>query len=131
MCVCVCVCVCVFRYMQSPTSPQPCNWLECRERDAAWQRHSEAAEALSARLADLDAENRALREAKASLDARASELACRLGVAEGAARALEDESSHLRGVASAAARDRADRDAEAADLRARLRSAEDKVGFRV
>lgn len=102
--------------------------LCCREREAAHQRHTETLSNLNQRLAELDNDNRCLREAKCSLEAKASELACRLGVAEGAARALEDESSHLRGVASTAARDRADRDAEAADLKARLRLADDKVG---
>ena len=98
-----------------------------REREAAHKRHTEALQLLNQRLGDLDADNRALREAKMTVEGKASELACRLGVAEGAARALEDESAHLRGVASSAARDKADRDAEASDLRARLRLADDKV----
>lgn len=98
-----------------------------RDAQEARKRHLEEARALQARLEALDGDNRALREAKALLDSRASELACRLGVAEGNARALDDEASHLRGVASSAARDRADRDAEASDLRARLRLGDDKV----
>ena len=51
----------------------------------------------------------------------------RLGMSEGSVRALEDEAATLKSRAKEVAEERPRRMAEAADLAARLRSAEERV----
>ena len=55
----------------------------------------------------------------------------RLGMSEGSVRALEDEAATLKSLAKEVAQERPHRMAEAADLSARLRSAEERVRGRL
>ncbi len=120
------------------------------------RRHQEQMSQLSARVAELDADNRKLREAKYELDskvrgcrhapevsttlppalaqgavrpagAQVSELSHRLGSTEGANRSLEDEVNRLRASCTQLGGDKAERDVAVQELRTKLGAAEEKV----
>ncbi|KAI8471988.1 MAG: centriole protein [Monoraphidium minutum] len=97
-----------------------------REVEDAERRGSEAAAALSARVAELDADNRQLREAKYCLDTRISELSHKLGAAEGCVRSLDADVAALRGAAKAAAGEAHELEIRLADARAKLAALEEK-----
>jgi chromosome segregation ATPase len=91
------------------------------------ERHRQQVEALQARNSSLEAEAQQLREAKFGLEARSSELGHRLAAVEGTLAALETEAERLRAAAAAASSEKGLREAELSELRAKLRTAEEKV----
>ncbi|GAX76067.1 hypothetical protein CEUSTIGMA_g3510.t1 [Chlamydomonas eustigma] len=67
-----------------------------KERRDQEKKFKEQIDTLSARINELDAENRKLRESKYELDSKVSELSHKLGSAEGSNRSLEEETSRLK-----------------------------------
>lgn len=91
------------------------------------ERHRQQVEALQARNSSLEAEAQQLREAKFGLEARSSELGHRLAAVEGTLAALETEAERLRAAAAAAGSEKGLWEAELSELRAKLRTAEERV----
>lgn len=109
---------------------EACFWGAGRTRADMEERHRQQVEDLLLRDAALEADARQLREAKFSLEARSSELGHRLAAAEGTLASLEAEAERLRVAAAAAGSEKGEREAVVSELRARLRTAEDKVPSR-
>lgn len=79
-------CSCLPWRRDCPSHPTPPIPPSGRERAGAEAKHREQLEALQARAAELEVDNRALREQKYVLDTRVSELSHKLGAAEGSNR---------------------------------------------
>ncbi|KAL6758042.1 centriole protein [Haematococcus lacustris] len=98
-----------------------------REMAEASRKAREVADGLTARLERLDAENRKLREVKYELDSKVSELSHRLGAAEGANKALEDEAGRLRAANQALAAEKHSLQVALNEAKARVGMLEEKV----
>ncbi|KAK9808849.1 hypothetical protein WJX72_005003 [[Myrmecia] bisecta] len=98
-----------------------------RERAELDKKYRDQLDALNSRNAELDQENRALRDHKYELDTKVSELSHKLGSADGNGRSLEEEVGRLRTQVQQLSRDRSEREVQVSDQRAKLRALEEKV----